>query len=84
MNNYINVKVTVWYRLHFNEYANMGGIADLIKENGLDEVIDEKIGFVDSVMLHETQERLTPAGNNNEPTIEVYAEGKEVWNNKVE
>lgn len=82
MNNYIKVKVTVWYRLHFNEYANMKGIADLIKENGLDEVIDEQLGFVDSVMLHETQVRLTPADNDNQPTIEVYAEDKEIWNNK--
>lgn len=81
MNNYIKIKVAVWYRLHFNEYANMQGIADLIKENGLDEVIDENIGFVDSVMLHETQVRLTPAENDNQSTIEVYSEDKEIWNN---
>jgi len=83
MNNYIDVKVTVWYRLHFNEYANMKGLADLIQESGLDEVIDEELGFVDSDILHETQVRLTPADNDGQPTIEVYADGKEVWNNKA-
>lgn len=82
MNNYIKVKVTVWYRLRFDQYANMQGIADLIQENGLDEVIDEKLGFVDSGILHETQVRLTPAGNDNQHTIEVYADDKEIWNNK--
>jgi hypothetical protein len=57
MNNYIKVKVTVWYRLRFDQYANMQGIANVIQENGLDEVIDEKLGFVDSDIRHETQVR---------------------------
>lgn len=83
MKNYIDVKVTVWYQLHFDQHANMKGIADLIQENGLDEVIDEELGFVDSEILHETQERLTPAGNDSQPTIEVYADDEEIWNNKA-
>lgn len=83
MKNYIDAKVTVWYRLHFNEYANMKGLPDLIQANGLDDVIDEQLGFVDSEILHETQERITPADNDSQPTIEVYADGKEVWNNKI-
>lgn len=83
MNNYLNVKVTVWYRLRFDEHANMKGIADLIQESGLDEVIDEQLGFVDSEILHETQKRLTPADNDGQPTIKVYAEGKEIWNNQA-
>lgn len=83
MKNYIKVKVTVWYRLRFDGLANMKGLAELVQESGLDEVIDEKLGFIDSQILHETQIRLTPGQNDNKPTILVYEDGKELWNNKA-
>lgn len=83
MKNYIDVKMTVWQRLHFAEEANMKGIADIIKEDGLDEVIDEKIGFVHSETLFDTETRLEPSNNDNEATIEVYEDGSEIWNNKT-
>ena len=83
MNNYIDVKVTVWNRLHFADEANMKGIAELIKEDGLEQVIDEKLGFVESESLYDTEEKLTPSDNGNEATIEVYENGKEVWNNET-
>ena len=83
MKNYVDIKITVWQRLHFAEEAYMKGIADIIKEDGLDEVIDEKIGFVQSETLFDTKARLEPSNNDNEATIEVYEDGKEIWNNKV-
>lgn len=56
MKNYIDVKVTVWNRLHFSGQSNMQGIADLIKEDGLDEIIDDKLGFIESETLYDTEE----------------------------
>lgn len=83
MKNYIDVKITVWQRLHFAEEAYMKGIADIIKEDGLDEVIDEKVGFLESETLFDTEEKLKPADNDGEATIEVYEGGNEIWNNKI-
>jgi hypothetical protein len=81
MKNYIDIKVTVWNRLHFADESNMAGIADLIKEEGLDEVIDDKLGFLQSETLYDTEEKLKPSGNDGQATIEVYENGKEIWNN---
>lgn len=83
MKNYIDVKITVWNRFHFAEQANMTGLVDLIKENGLDEVIDDKLGFTESEILFDTEERLNPSDNDNQATIEVYADAKQIWNNEI-
>ncbi|MGC4038334.1 MAG: hypothetical protein QM764_20390 [Chitinophagaceae bacterium] len=83
MKNYIDVKVTVWYRYHFTELANMPGIVDLIKENGLEEAIDENLGFTETEMLPVTEEKLTPAENGNRSTIDVFENGQEIWNNEI-
>ncbi len=83
MKNYIDVKVTVWNRLHFSEQSDMQGIADLIKEDGQDEVIDDKLGFIESETLYDTEEKLTLAENGNQATIEVYADSKEIWTNHI-
>jgi hypothetical protein len=83
MKNYIDIKVTVWNRLHFIEQSNMKSIADLIQQEGLYEVIDEKLGFAESETLYDTEEKLEPGDNDGQPTIEVYEDGKEVWNNEI-
>jgi hypothetical protein len=83
MNNYIDVKVTVWHRLSFSEQAYMRGLVEIIKEDGLDEVIDEELGFVESDTLYNTQVRIQPIDNDGKPTIIMYENGKEVWNNTI-
>ena len=83
MKNFIDVKVTVWNRLHFAEEANMQGIADLVKEIGLDDVIDDKLGFLESETLFDTEERISPSDNYNQATIEIYEDGKEIWTNEL-
>ena len=81
MNNYIDVKVTVWNRLHFADKSNMAGLADIIMENGLDDAIDDKLGFLESETLYDTEEKLNPEQNDQQPTIEVYANKEMVWDN---
>lgn len=83
MKNYIDVKMTVWHRFHFTEEANMKGLVDLIKENGLDEVIDNQLGFVETESLFDTEERMNPADNDGEATIEVYEGNNEIWTNEI-
>jgi hypothetical protein len=33
--------------------------------------------------LYDTEEKLEPGDNDGQPTIEVYEDGKEVWNNEI-
>ncbi|MEI9808321.1 MAG: hypothetical protein WDO16_10890 [Bacteroidota bacterium] len=79
MNNYIDVKVTVWNRLHFADESNMAGIIDIINENGLTEAIDNKLGFLETETIYDTEEQLTPEDNGNASTIEVYANREMIW-----
>lgn len=83
MKNYIKVKITVWHKLHYAEQANMPGLADIIKDNGLDDVIDDKLGFLQSEILFDTETTLQPADNDNHATIEVYEDGKKIWTNET-
>jgi len=83
LNNYIDVKVIVWKRLYFDDKAYMKGLAAIIEENGIDEVIDDKLGFIEPEMRFDTEHNLTPAENKDAATIEVYAGKKLVWDNKV-
>ena len=83
MKNYVDVKVTVWNRLHFAEEANMPGLVDLINEKGLDEVIDDKLGFLESETLFDTEEKISPTENDNQATIEVFEDAKEIRNNEI-
>lgn len=81
MNNYIDVKVTVWNRLHFADESYMRGIVDIIKEGGLEDAIDDKLGFVASETIYDSEEKLTPEKNDQQSTIEVYANKEKIWDN---
>lgn len=83
MKNYIDVKMTVWKRLHFADESYMKGIIEIIKEDGLDEVIDEKIGFIERETLFDTEERIEPSDNDNQATIEVHENGSQIWTNEI-
>lgn len=83
MKNYIDVKVTVWKRYYFDEASYMHGIVDLIKEDGLDEVLDEQLGLLESENLSDTEKRLNAAENDMQATIEVYEDDKKIWSNQI-
>ena len=69
---YIDYKVTVWKRIHFNENTNPKKIIQVIEEGGLGDVFDEELGFVEQETLYETGEEITPEENGGCSTIEVY------------
>jgi hypothetical protein len=43
--------------------------------------MDEKLGFIESETLYDTEQRLAPTENSGEATIEVYENGKKIWAN---
>lgn len=79
--NYIDVKVTVWNRLVFSDATDMNALIKEIEQYGLDEVIDDAKGFMESETLYDTEEQLTPDENGQAATIEVYQNKELIWEN---
>ena len=82
---YIDYKVTVWKRVHFNENTNPKKVIQVLEEEGFDYGFDDELGFVEQETLYDTEEGITPEENEGCSTIEVYAEGKFednlIWSN---
>jgi len=79
--NYIDGKVTLWQRLHFDDRAYMQGVAGIIKESGLKEAMDSKIGFTNVEPIYESEELLQPDEYDQQPTIKVFEDGNLIWDN---
>ena len=77
---YIDYKVTLWKRVHFNKNTNLEKIIQAMEEKGLEGVFDDELGFVEQEILYDTEEEMTPEENGGYSTVEVYAEGKFVDN----
>jgi hypothetical protein len=86
MNKYIDVKITTWQRLHFNDDANMQDLIQKLKENTFPFDLCYESEFEELEYLSEADEYLYPNENNNQPTVEVY-EGNEfqecIWTNQI-
>lgn len=81
MKNYVDVKITVWQRYHFNDETDMQKIIAAIEKNGMDEIISDEYGFIESEILFDTEEELTPEENGRCSTIEVCVNNTSIWNN---
>ena len=81
-NNYVDYKVEIWRRAFFSENADMKKVSEVAKEN-LEDIFDEDLGFIEDVYISETEYYVSPEENDNQSTIEVYEEDKEIWNNEV-
>ena len=81
MKNYIDVKVTVWNRIHFTDDTDMSKLLNDIEQGGMEEVTAEARGFVENETLYDTEERLMPEDNGKASTIEVYQDEKLIWEN---
>jgi len=81
--NYIDYKITIWKRLHFSDDANMNNIVDTLKEtNDLDNVFDDDLGFKESEILYDTENKIAVEDNDYNTTIEVYSNCSLIWENK--
>ena len=81
-NNYIDYKVEIWCRAFFTDIADMQKVSEIAKEN-LESIFDEDLGFIEVDYIFETENYLSPEENDNQSTIEVYEEDKEIWNNGI-
>ena len=80
--NFIDVKVTVWQRLHFKENADMDRVVEILKATGdTDFIADDDLGFRYMQTLDETEDRMTVEENDGNPTVEVYRDGNDLWDN---
>lgn len=78
---YIDYKVTIWKRIHFNENTDPKKVIQALEEGGLDDVFDEELGFVEQEILYETEEEMIPEENDGCSTIEVYEDSKIIYKN---
>ena len=81
-NNYVDYKVEIWRRAVFSENADMKKVSEVAKEN-LEDIFDEDLGFIEDDYIFETEYYVSPEENDNQSTIEVYEEDKEIWNNEI-
>lgn len=81
-NNYVDYKVEIWRRAFFTEDADMQKVSEIAKEN-LESIFDEDLGFIEVDYIFETENYLSPEENDNQSTIDVYEEDKEIWNNGI-
>lgn len=86
---YIDIKVTIWQRLHFGDEVNMQEVIKKLEQGYLPaELCDiPELEFQECETLFDTEEFITPIENDGQSTIEVY-EGENVqeciWNNSFE
>ena len=79
--NYIDVKYTIWQRLHYSDEADMGKLAEIVEKTGdVNDIVEEEFGFIENEVLFDTEEFITPE-ENKASTIEVYKDDKIIYEN---
>ena len=81
-NNYVDVKVTVWNRMHFEDDTDMQKIIKMIQDDGGVTNIGDEHGYSgECETLLDTEETLRVDKNEGYSTIEVYENDKTIWEN---
>ncbi|HMT68770.1 MAG TPA: hypothetical protein PKD16_01340 [Saprospiraceae bacterium] len=89
MSKYIDIKVTIWQRLHFEDAANMQQAIKKLEKGYLPAELCNvpELEFIECETLFDTEEFITPSENDGQSTIEVY-EGENlrecIWDNSFE
>ena len=83
MGNYVDQKVTIWRRYHFDQDTDMQNVAKELAENPqfIDD-IHEFEGYEDSELLYEVEGNLSLENNGMDATIEVFNNDIEIYNNE--
>lgn len=79
--NFIDVKITVWNRLHFDDAVHMPGLVELINESGIQQVTDPDLGYLEDEVLQDTERTVLVSDNWKLSTIQVYEAGQLIWQN---
>ena len=81
MGNYIDIKVTIWERLHFQDDTDMDSLVERLKNGETpDDLCGEEDGFSEMDILYDTEEHLSPEENGSS-TIEVFKNDETIWTN---
>lgn len=86
MNKYVDIKYTVWRKYMFHEDTDMEKVAEVIKKDEhtyLDDLMDSVDGYMYSESQIETETYINPVDNEGYSTIEVYDDGKIIWENGI-
>jgi hypothetical protein len=80
---YIDEKVTIWRRTYYSidgtEEETKSTLIESVEGRSGGELLN---GFVDSEILYETEELITPEENGGQPTMEVFnSKGETIWSN---
>lgn len=79
---YIDEKVTIWRRTYYSIDGTEEETKSMLIESveGRGHLLDTNM--VDSEVLYETEEGMTPEENDGQPTMEVFnSERKMIWSN---
>jgi hypothetical protein len=86
MSKHIDIKVTMWQRLHFGDTADMNIAIQKLEEGYLPAELCNigSLDFTECETLFDTEEFIMPSENGGQSTIEVY-EGENnqecIWDN---
>lgn len=88
MSKYIDTKVTIWGRIRLKDDADMNKLIEMLKKNNsINSICDESLGFSEYEILYDTEEEITPEENNGDPTIEVFDDAissvEPLWTNQI-
>lgn len=77
----IDYKTTIWQRAMFKDEESLNLALKAYKENGIDSIFDEEIGFIENEILHDTDEHIPPEENEGFSTVEAFANDKLIYEN---
>jgi len=81
MGNYVDVKVTVWNRLHFEDDADMEKVLSVLQTNGINNITYEQLGFSKYETLCDSEEQIAPEENKGNATIQLFENDNLKWDN---
>ncbi len=83
MSNYhLDVKVTIWERYEFESEKQMLEAKAKLESGELITTLDVSDTYdLQGVLLEDTLEEIELYDNNDQPTMELFSEGKVIWSN---
>jgi hypothetical protein len=78
---YIDVKVTAWERLQYDEAADITKLIEVYQESGVGDLFQADLGYNEFEILLDTVEEMeSPSDNAGSPIIEFYdSEGNLIY-----
>lgn len=79
---YLDQKVTIWQRVHFNNEQDMQRAIEMLKKKEIETINDVCEHFeISSENLFETETILAPIDNEDYSTLEVWKNGDVIYQN---